>query len=136
MTFSKIYLEKICQMFFLVISLNCCWRHRCLAKVIFVKLKILYILMQWSKWFISWNIFLYCKIIFSFSELFSATYFLCILQMQLVFGHFFYFEFIFLYVCKSWCINNLYYMYSHFLVHEDNKNTRKIKLLIGSVKYT
>ena len=27
-------------------------------------------------------------------------------------------------------------MYSHFLVHEDNKNTRKINLMIGSVKYT
>ena len=34
------------------------------------------------------------------------------------------------------CITTLYYKYSHFLVHEDNKNIRKIKLLIGSVKNT
>ena len=27
-------------------------------------------------------------------------------------------------------------MYSHLLVHENNKNARKIKLLIGSRKYT
>ena len=39
--------------------------------------------MQWSKWFIFWNTFLYCKIIISFLELFSATCFLCILQTQL-----------------------------------------------------
>ena len=39
--------------------------------------------MQWSKWFIFWNIFLYCKIIISFLELFSTTCFLCILQTQL-----------------------------------------------------
>ena len=48
----------------------------------------------------------------------------------------YYFEFIFLHLCKSRCIATFYYMYSHFLVHENNKNTRKIKLLIGSVKYT
>ena len=30
-----------------------------------------------------WNIFLYCKIIISFLELFSVTCFLCILQSQL-----------------------------------------------------
>ena len=39
--------------------------------------------MQWSKWFIFWNIFLYCKIIISFLELFSATCFLCILKTHL-----------------------------------------------------
>ena len=39
--------------------------------------------MQWSKCFIFWNIFLYCKIIIRFLELFSATCFLCILQTQL-----------------------------------------------------
>ena len=79
--------------------------------------------------------FLYCKIIISFLELFSLTCFLCILQTQLVCWGFFYFVFIFLYVCKSWCIATLYYMNSHFLVHEDNENIWKIKLLIGSVKY-
>ena len=127
---------KFCQKFFLIISANYCWRHYFLAKLILVKLKILYILMQWLKWSIFWNIFLYCKIAFSFLQLFLVNYFLYILQTQLLIWYFFYFEFIFLYVCKSWCITTLYYMYSHFLVHEDNKNTRKIKLLIGSVKYT
>ena len=39
--------------------------------------------MQWLKWFIFWNIFLYCKIITSFLELFSATCFLCILKTHL-----------------------------------------------------
>ena len=33
-------------------------------------------LMQWAKWFIVWNIFLYCKIIISCIDLFSATCFL------------------------------------------------------------
>ena len=36
--------------------------------------------MQWSNFF---YIFLYCKIIIRFLELFSAFYFLCILQTQL-----------------------------------------------------
>ena len=94
----------------------------------------IFILMQWTKWFIFWNIFLYCKII-NFLQLFLATCCLCILQTQLVFWYFFYFELIFLYVCKSWCITTRYYI-SHFLVHEDNKNTRKIKLLIKSVNQT
>ena len=40
---------------------------------------------------IFWNIFLYCKIIISFFELFSATCFLYILQTQLVFSYFFLF---------------------------------------------
>ena len=51
--------------------------------VVIERKKNLYILMQWSKWFIFWNIFLYCKIIISFLELFVATCFLCILQTQL-----------------------------------------------------
>ena len=83
MTFPKIYLGKFSQNFFLVVSVNYCWRHHFLTKVILAKLKILYILMQWSKWFIFWNIFLYCKIIISFLELFSVTCFLFILQTQL-----------------------------------------------------
>ena len=58
-------------------------RHHFLTRVIPVKWKILYILMQWSKWFIFWNIFLCCKIIISFLELFSATCFLCILKTHL-----------------------------------------------------
>ena len=58
-------------------------RHHFLTRVIPVKWKILYILMQWSKWFIFWNILLYCKIIISFLELFSATCFLCILKTHL-----------------------------------------------------
>ena len=120
-TFPKIYFRKFCQKVFLVISVYYYWRHHFLTKVILVKLKILYILTQWSKWFIFWNIFLYCKII-SFLELFSLNRFLRILQTQLVFWFFFYFESI-LYVCKSWCITTLYYQYSHFLVHDDNKNT-------------
>ena len=45
--------------------------------------KHLNILMQWSKWFIFWNMLLYRKIIISFLELFPATCFLCILQTQL-----------------------------------------------------
>ena len=60
--------------FFLVISVNYCWRYHFSTKVILVKKKILYILMQWSK-LIIYNIFLYCKIIISFLELFSATCF-------------------------------------------------------------
>ena len=39
--------------------------------------------MQWWKWFIFLNMFLYCKIIISFLELFPATFFLSILQNQL-----------------------------------------------------
>ena len=61
------------------------------SKVILVKLKILYILMQCSKWFIFWNIYLYCKIIICFLKLFWATCFLLILQTQLVFWYFFLF---------------------------------------------
>ena len=37
----------------------------------------------WYKWFIFWNIFLYCKIVIRLLELFLATCFLCILQTQL-----------------------------------------------------
>ena len=82
MTFPKILLGKSCHIF-LVILVNYCWRRHFLTKAILVKLKILCILMQWSKWFIFWNTFLYCKIIISFLELFSATCFLCILHAQL-----------------------------------------------------
>ena len=39
--------------------------------------------MKWPKWFIFWNIFLYCKIIISFLELFVARCFLCVLRTQL-----------------------------------------------------
>ena len=39
--------------------------------------------MQWSKWFIFWNILFYSKTIISILETFSATCFLCILQTQL-----------------------------------------------------
>ena len=52
-----------------------------LTNVILVKLKILCILMQWSKWFIFWNVFILQ--IISFLELFSAICFLCILQTHL-----------------------------------------------------
>ena len=55
MTFPKIYKGKFCPILFLVISVNYSWRYHFLTKVILVKLKILYILMQWSKWFIFWN---------------------------------------------------------------------------------
>ena len=79
MTFPKIYLGKLSQ-FFLVISVDYCCCHHFSTKVILVKLKILNILMQWLKWFIFPNMFLYCKIIISFSELLPATSFLCILQ--------------------------------------------------------
>ena len=48
-----------------------------------MKLKFVYILMQWSKWFIFWNIFLHYKIIISFLELFSVTSLPCILKTQL-----------------------------------------------------
>ena len=83
MTFPKIYSGKFCQKLFLVIWANYCWRHHFLAKVILVKLKILYILMQWLKCFcFFWNIFLYCKKIMSFLELSSTTFFMCILQTQ------------------------------------------------------
>ena len=74
---------KFCQNISLAISVNYCWRYHLLTKVIFVKLEILYILMQWSKWFSFWNFFLYCKIIISVLELFSANCFLYILQTQL-----------------------------------------------------
>ena len=39
--------------------------------------------MQCSTWFIFWNIILYCKIIITFLELFSATCFLYILETNL-----------------------------------------------------
>ena len=68
--------------FFLVISVNYCCCHHFSTKAILVKLKILNILMQWLKWFIFW-MFLHCKLITSFLELFLATCFLCILQTQL-----------------------------------------------------
>ena len=83
MTIPKIYLGKFCQNFFLVISVNYCWHYHFLTKVILVKLKILYILMQWSKCLLLGIFFFYCKIIIIFSELFSVTCFLCILQTQL-----------------------------------------------------
>ena len=83
MTFPKIYSGKFCQKLFLVIWANYCWRRHFLAKVILVKLKILYILMQWLKWFFCfWNIFLYCKRIMTFLELSSTTFFMCILQTE------------------------------------------------------
>ena len=82
-----------------------------------MKLKILYILPQWSKWFIFWNIFLYYKII-SFLELFSFNRFLHILLTQLVFCFF-----SILNLFSMYASHDLYYQYSHFLVHEDNKNT-------------
>ena len=81
--FSKHLLGKILSKLFLVISVNYCWRHHFLTKVILVKLKILYIFMPWSKWFTFWNIFLYCKIIISFLKLFSTTCFLCTFQTHL-----------------------------------------------------
>ena len=59
--FLKFTWENFCQIFFLVISVNHCWRHHFFAKVILVKLKVLYILMQWSKWFIFWNVFYIAK---------------------------------------------------------------------------
>ena len=69
---------------FLITSVNYFWRHHFLRQVILVKLKILYILMQWSKWVIIWNSFLYCKIIISFSELYAVICFLCSLQTHWV----------------------------------------------------
>ena len=67
--------------FFLVISVNYCFFHHFSTKVILVKLKILNILMQWSKCcFFFLNMFFYCKIVISFLELFPVTCFLCILQ--------------------------------------------------------
>ena len=131
--FLKFTRESFAKNFYLFILVNYCWCHHFLINVSLVKLKNLYFFMQWSKWFIFWKVF--CKTIISFLELFLATCFLCILQAQLVLRFFFYFEFILLYVCKSWCITTLYYMHSHFLLHGDNKNTKKLKLLIESVKY-
>ena len=131
MTFPRIYMEKFWQIFFFQVhAVNYCWSHHFLTKVILGKLKILYILMQWLKRFIFWNIFLeHCKIIISYLELFLATYFLCILQTQLVFWYYFLF-----WIYFSLCMQVM--MYSHFPVREDNKNAVKIKLLIESVKYT
>ena len=78
--FLKFTWENFFKNFSLVISVSYCWLHHFLTNAILAKLKIFYILMQWSKWFTFWNIFLYSKIIISFLELFSATWFLCILQ--------------------------------------------------------
>ena len=78
-----LFLKFSAKNFFLVISVNYCWRHYFLTKVILVKSKILYILMQWSTCFIFWNIFLYYFFFFVFLELSSATCFLCIWQTQL-----------------------------------------------------
>ena len=133
--FLKIAGKNFVKIYFLVISVNFCWHDLFLTKVILVKLKFLYIFMQCPKWFVFWNIFLYCKVIISFLEFFSATCFLCILQIRSVFWYFFLF-WIYLSLCMQVMMYNYsYYMYSHFLVHEDNKNARKIKLLVGSVKY-
>ena len=74
--FCKFTSENFVKIFFLVVWVNYCWSHHFLTKVILVKLKILFILMQLSK---------YCKIIISFLELFSATGFLWILKTQLAF---------------------------------------------------
>ena len=81
--FLKFTWENFVRYFSLVISVSYCWRHQLLTKLILVKLKILYVLVQWSAWFIFWNIILYCKIIINFLELFSATCFLCILETHL-----------------------------------------------------
>ena len=81
--FLKFTWENFVRYFSLVISVNYCWRHQFLTKLILVKLKILYVLMQWSTWLTFWNIILYCKIIINFLELFSATCFLCILETHL-----------------------------------------------------
>ena len=62
---------------------------------------------HWSKRFIFWNIFLYCKIIVSFLEIFSATCFLCILQTQLVFWYCFLF-----WIYFSLCMQVMMYNYS------------------------
>ena len=105
--FLKLAGENFVKNFFSAILVNYSWRHHYLAKVILVKLKILYILMQWSKWFIFWNICLYCKIVISFLELFSAICFLYILQMQLVFWNFFLFRIYF-----SLCMLIMMYNYS------------------------
>ena len=103
--------ENFVKIFFLVISVNFCWRHHFLTKVILVKLKILYIFMQWPKWFIFWKKFLYCKVIISFLELFSATCFLCILQIKSVFWYFF-----LLWIYFSLCMQVMMYNYSLFYV--------------------
>ena len=134
--FRKFILENFVKNFFLVISVNYCWRHYFLTKVILWNWKF-YILWCNSQNGLIFGIF-FCiaKWLLVFLGLFSAICFLCILLTQLVFWYFFYFEFIFLCVCKSWCITTLYCMYSHFLVHKGNKNTRKIKFLTRSVKYT
>ena len=114
MTFPKIYLGKFYQNIFLskFQSINYCWSHHFLTKATLVKLKILYILMQWSKWFICWNVFLYCnsKIIISLLELFSAACFLCILQTQLVFWYFFLF-WIYFSLCMQVMMYNYYLLY-------------------------
>ena len=67
--FLKFTWEKFFKYFCLVISVTYCWRHHFSTKVILVKLKMISILMQWSQWFIFWNILLYCKIIINFLEL-------------------------------------------------------------------
>ena len=83
MTFPKIYLGKFCQFFFsyfnqllLLSSLfnkgNSCEIEN--SKYSDAMVEMVYFL----------NIFLYCKIIISFLELFPATCFLCILQTQLL----------------------------------------------------
>ena len=71
------------SIFFLVISVNYCCCHQFSTKILLLKLKILNIWMQLSKWFIFLNMLFYCKLIISFLELFPATCFLCILQTQL-----------------------------------------------------
>ena len=76
----KIYLGKFCQKCFFYFS-QLLLTSSFLTNVILVKLKILCILMQWSKWFIFWNVFILQ--IISFLELFSAICFLCILQTHL-----------------------------------------------------
>ena len=86
--------------------------------------------MQWSKWFIFLNIFfilqnnyLFFRIIFGhlfsvyFADPVSILVFFSILNL-----------FFSIYA-------SLYYTYFHFLIHEDTKNMRQMKLLNGSVKY-
>ena len=140
MTFPKIYLSYFSQLLLTSSFFNkgnsCKTEYLWIVNTCESEYLWKWILVQWSTWFIFWNIFSYCKIIISFLELFPATCFLCILQTQLVFWYLFIFEFVFLNVCKSWCMTTLYYIHPHFPIHENNKNSRKIKLPIGSVKYT
>ena len=78
------FLMKFGKLYFFI-SVNCCWRHLLLTKVILVKLKILSILKQWSKQFNFWNIFSQSKIIISLLELLLSHLFLCILGTHFIY---------------------------------------------------